>query len=82
FAFYYVSGSGAGGRSVSENRLAEILPGGQMGQAVRVPLERPFRSYFTATARAGSSPSATLDLLGQQAGKSNTISYARIRLRP
>jgi len=37
---------------------------------------------ITATARAGSPPSATLDLLGQQAGKSNTISYARIRLRP
>jgi hypothetical protein len=80
--FYYVSGSGAGGRSVSENRLVEVLPGGQMGQTVRVPLERPFGSYFTATPRAGSPPSTTLHLLGQQAGKSNTISYARIRLQP
>ena len=53
-----------------------------MGPSVRVPLKRPFRSYFTATVRAGSPPSALLDLLGQQAGTSHTISYARIRLQP
>jgi hypothetical protein len=46
---------------------------------VRIGLERPFTSFFTATARAGSAPSELVDLLGLQRRR-NTISYARIRL--
>jgi hypothetical protein len=80
-AFYYVHGQDAAGKAVSENRLVELRPQGTCGPAVRVPLNYPFRDYFTATVRAGSSPSMTLDLLGHRVGSSRTVSYARIRLR-
>jgi hypothetical protein len=78
---YYASGRGPEGQSVSENRLVEIRRDGTAGSPVRLPLERPFVSYFTATVRGGSAPSTTLDLLGQRQGQPNTISYARVQLR-
>jgi hypothetical protein len=80
-AFYYVQGRDASGKSVSENRLVEIRPDGTFGPEIRVPLKHPLREYFTATVRAGSSPSAVLDLLGVRAGAADAMSYARIRLR-
>ncbi len=80
FVFFYVQGSDASGRPVAENRLLEILPNGSITQAIRVPLDRPFTSFFTATVRAGSPPSNTLELLGIRQGSSGTISFARIRL--
>lgn len=80
FVFFYVSGSDAGGKSVSENRLLEIGPDADVGPAVRVPLQKPFTDSFTATVRAGSPPSRTLELLGIRQGSGNTISYARIRI--
>ena len=80
FVFFYVSGSDAGGKSVSENRLLEIGPDASVGPAVRVPLQKPFTEFFTATGRAGSPPSRTLELLGTRQGSGNTISYARIRI--
>ena len=78
----YVSGTGAGGKSVSENRLFEMLPDGTAGEPVSVPLKQPFTSFFTTTIRGGSPPSDTLDLLGVRAGSGNAISYGRIRLGP
>jgi hypothetical protein len=66
---------------VAENRLFEILADGTAGQPVRVPLDQPFTSFFTATVRGGSAPSDVLDLLGVRAGSGNAIGYARIRLR-
>jgi len=79
--FYYVSGRDAQGRAVSENRLLEIRADGSATQPVTVPLKHPLSSYFTATVRAGSPPANVLDVLGQRAGSSATISYARIRLQ-
>jgi hypothetical protein len=81
YVFFYVSGSDASGKSLSENRLLEIQPNGSVGDAVRVPLEKPFTSFMTATVRAGAVPSQTLDLLGTRQGVSSTISYARIEVR-
>ncbi|MBN1853217.1 MAG: hypothetical protein JW829_10855 [Pirellulales bacterium] len=66
---------------VSENRLLEILPDGSVGESVRVPLERPFHILMTATARAGSTPSKALDVLGIREGSGTTISFARIQLK-
>jgi hypothetical protein len=60
----------------------EILPSGKAGEAVKVDFKTPFTSYFTATVRAGSPPSNTLELLGHREGSSQTISYARVRLWP
>ena len=80
-AFYYVHGRDAAGKAVSENRIMELRPDGTSGPQIRVPLKQPFRDYFTATVRAGSPPSPILDVLGHRVGNSDTMSYARIRLR-
>ena len=80
FVFFYVSGSNAAGKSLSENRLLEILPDGSASSAIPVPLKRPFTDFFTATIRAGSPPSKTLELLGTRQGSNTTISYARLRI--
>jgi hypothetical protein len=78
--FYYVHGSSGSGAAVSENRLLEILPDGTTTRPVSVGLKHPFTGGFTATVRAGSAPARELELLGQRAGKPNSIGYARIRL--
>jgi hypothetical protein len=80
FAVYYASGVSEGGKSVSENRVREILADGSIGPAVRLPLEKPFVNFFTATVRAGSPPSGAVELLGRRSGIPMTISYARVRL--
>lgn len=80
FVFFYVSGSDTKGRPISENRLLEILSDGSVGESVRVPLDRPFTEFFTATVRAGSAPSDKLDILGTRQGSGTTISFARIKI--
>ena len=82
WVFCYVSGTDDGGRAVAENHLFEVAADGTAGEPVRVPLQRPFTSFFTATVRGGSAPSEILDLLGVRAGAGNAIGYARIRLAP
>ena len=76
----FVSGTDKSGVAVSENRLMPMDTNGNVGPSVRVPLRKPFTSFFTTTVRAGSPPSTWIELLGHQAGQSQTISYARIRL--
>jgi hypothetical protein len=78
FVFFYVSGSNTSGRSISENRLLEILPGGRISESVRVPLKHPFVDFMTSTVRAGSLPSKTPNLLGVRQGSATTISFARV----
>jgi hypothetical protein len=80
FVVYYASGTDSVGKQVSENRVVEFLPDGTFGPAARLPLQRPFTSFFTATVRAGSPPSRTLEILGERAGTPLTISYAAVRL--
>jgi hypothetical protein len=80
FVFFYVSGSDSTGKHVSENRLLEILPDGSASNSVPVPLKKPFTDFFTATPRAGSPASKTLELLGTCQGSNATISFARIRI--
>ena len=81
FVVCYAYGS-AGGRSLAENRMIEIKSDGTIGDAAGLPLAKPFTSYFTATVRAGSPPSKTLELLGTRSSSGNTISYARVKLLP
>jgi len=78
----HVGGRDAKGQALSENRLFEIVSGVGVGNAVRIGLAKPLTSYFTATVRAGSPPSDTLDLLGLPADKPQTMRYARVRLHP
>jgi hypothetical protein len=80
FVFFYISGTNAAGKSISENRLLEILPDGSASTSVPVPLKRPFTDFFTATVRGGSPPSKTLELLGTRQGANATISFARIHI--
>jgi hypothetical protein len=80
FVVYYASGTGQDGKQVSENRVREILDDGSLTPGLRVPLQRPFVGFFTATVRAGSPPSRILDMLGQRSGTPLTISYARVKL--
>jgi hypothetical protein len=77
---FYLQGRDSAGNRLSENRVMEIRANGTAGPSVRLPLVQPFNSFFTATTRAGSPPSRTLEMLGQRALSRNTISYARIRL--
>lgn len=79
FLMYYAGGKDPDGNSASENRVREVFRD-SIGLAVRVPLQRPFVSYFTATLRGGSPPSRTMEILGEQQGRSGTISFARVRL--
>ncbi len=80
FVFFYVSGSDANGQLILENRLLEILADSTISESVRVPLTRPFTEFFTATVRAGSPPSHTLDILGTRLGSGRTISFAQIKI--
>ncbi|MBM3497151.1 MAG: hypothetical protein FJX74_00630 [Armatimonadetes bacterium] len=77
---YFVSGSNPDGAAFAEDRLLEILPDGSYTPPVTVPLSNPFTSFFTATPRAGSAPSNTLDLLGECRNTQRTVRYARVVL--
>jgi hypothetical protein len=59
---FYVGRTSTSGKSVSENRLQEILTNGEICPAARIPFKRPFISYFTATVRGGSPPSTIVEL--------------------
>lgn len=72
----------ADGQPTFENRVVEVQADGVLGSPTTIPLKRPFSSFFTATPRAGSPPSWTLDMFGQSRGAGDTISYARINLKP
>jgi len=80
FIVYFVGGTDGSGRTLSENRVAELLPDGGLGPPVRVPLRYPMKGFFTATPRGGSAPSKVLDLLGARLDAPHTIGYARVRL--
>jgi len=77
---YYASGRETTGEAVSENRVMELSLDGEVLRSATVPLKRPFTSFFTATPRAGSPPSESIEFLGHRAGSSSTISYAKVRL--
>jgi len=85
FAFYYVGGlMPESSTPMSENRIVELYPDGSAGMPVHVPMKHPLARFFTATPRAGSAPSTTLDLLGIcpgfRHGNNLTTHYARIEL--
>lgn len=82
FIVYGIVAPDQDGTRSLENRLIEVLPDGKLGNSTRIPLKRPFASFFTATPRAGSPPSWTLDMFGHRPDGSNTIAYARVQLKP
>jgi hypothetical protein len=80
FLSFYIQGTDSTGKRFSENRVLEIGPGGEPGKSLRVPLKKPFTSYFTATVRGGSPPASTLEILGTRENSPTTIAYGRVRL--
>jgi hypothetical protein len=80
FVVYRIVDTGKDGRRMMENRIVELLPDGATGTPVPIPLKKPFNGFFTTTVRAGSSPSWTLEMLGQRERGPNTINYARVNL--
>jgi hypothetical protein len=76
---YYAHGKDASGNNVSQNRVLVLKSPRDVSTPTTIPLTAPFTSFFTATPRAGSPLMTSVEMLGTQAGKSNTISYARIR---
>ena len=66
-------------KSVSENRIVEVRNGEPSKEFRTIPFSMPFSSFFTATIRAGNSPSAILDLHGT-CPNSNQLRYAAVRL--
>lgn len=82
FVFHHIGGTKPSGERVSENRVFEVRPDGSQGEPAVIALKRPFTKFYTATWRAGSAPSNVLDIYGTQAGRGDTLSYARIRLCP
>ena len=78
----YVSGVDASGKSVSENRFMELIPGQESKNVwTKIPLKQPFSDFFTATPRAGSAPALQLDMLGERPGVPHSIGYAHIVFR-
>ncbi len=67
------------GRSEFANCIGRINDGG-VPEFVRIPLEHPFRSFFTNSTRAGCVGSDTIDLFGI-AEDSPNLRYGRIRLK-
>lgn len=80
FVIFYVNGSDAARKGLSENRILELAADGTPGPMVKVPLKFPLNHYFTASQRGGSAPSRMLDLLGTRAASGQKISYTRLRL--
>ena len=79
FVVYYCGGTDRAGQRVSENRILHVLPEGG-AKAIRIPLDHPFTTFFTASERGGSPPSKIIDLFGS-GHEPRTLRYARIRLR-
>ncbi len=88
FVIYYVSDEAG----LSENRMLEIRADGTPSDPMTLPLEHPLTQFFTATPRAGCTPSWTLDLLGHRRGGwwpaadtggrewDGVISYAQVKI--
>jgi hypothetical protein len=58
-----------------------ILSPATSGPVTELPLEHPFRTFFTSTPRGGGPPAADVDLFGQ-AEDSRRLRYAHVRLLP
>jgi hypothetical protein len=65
--------------NISENRIVEIQNGEPTGKFQTIPLTVPFSSFFTASVRAGNTPSTILDLHGTCLN-SNQLRHAAVKL--
>lgn len=82
FALFYLGGSDESGTTVNENRLLALDADGAVVGATKIAFRIPLSDFFTATPRAGSLPSRTLEMLGAPVGNGTRIDYRRVRLGP
>ena len=54
---------------------------GSPGQVITLPLKKPLLTFFTASERAGSRPSDSIDLLGLEGWTSREVRYVRLDVR-
>ena len=80
YLVFTVGGRKPDGSRLLENRIIRVLPRDEGESPVRLDLDEPFTKLFTANERGGSPASDVLDLFGS-GRNSNTLRYARIRLR-
>ena len=81
FAIIYISGINTSGKSISENRIMKILGPGSMQKVwQKIPFKKPFNDFFTASERAGCTPSNFIDILGTQINAPMKIAYARVKI--
>ena len=81
FSIIYISGINASGKSISENRIMKLDGSGSMTKVWQtIPFKKPFNDFFTASERAGCSPSNYIDILGTQINAPMKIAYARVKI--
>lgn len=80
FMFFYVNGVGQDGKSLSENRLAEVR-NGAIAAVAPVLVRTALNAYVKASAPVWNTPSDMLDLLGSAPGTENTLRHVALRIR-
>ena len=78
FVFYNVYENDENGIETLENRLVEIEEGNKISKPLKLDMQWPLSTFYTANIRSGSSPSEILDVYGRDTTLS--MRYARIRL--
>lgn len=68
-------------RWATTNSLMVLGEDGAPGQIIDLALSRPMISFFTASERAGSSPSDSIDLFGIEDWSSKEVRYVRLDLK-
>ena len=79
FVIYHWGGINEAGRTISENRILQILPRDSAHEPVTIPLTKPFFRFFTASERGGSLPSKIIDLYGT-GERESVLQYAMISI--
>jgi hypothetical protein len=79
FIFYYAIHEADDKKSTGENYLVEVINDYSMGIPVKLDLQVPLSSFFTASIRGGTAPSDIIDILGDDG--QNTMRYVKIRIK-
>lgn len=81
FIIAAVSTSDANKKSIVSTRLYPVTNDPEPPKPIAVPVQDPVSgNFFTATPRAGSQPSNTIDMFGLPHGRGNTLRHIRIRI--
>jgi hypothetical protein len=67
--------------NIKENRMVEISLSGDhaLSRPVKINVERPLSSFYTANVRAGTAPSSILDVYGKD--EANEMRYIKVKIK-